>query len=90
MENFYKSVSGQRQKPESYRIHIYGLRASVECERGANIQPAEIESQIRIFFLFGSVYVALTASNHYFFEKNYPSKTAWLSHISRFSKIVFK
>ena len=46
MENFYKSVSGQREKPESYRIHIYGLRASVECERGANIQPAEIESQI--------------------------------------------
>ena len=40
MENFYKSVSGQRQKPESYRIHIYGLRASVECERGANIQTA--------------------------------------------------
>ena len=33
MEIFYKSVSGQRQKPESYRIHIYGLRASVECER---------------------------------------------------------
>ena len=46
MEIFYKSVSGQRQKQESYRIHIYGLRASVECERGANIQPAEIESQI--------------------------------------------
>ena len=46
MEIFCKSVSSQRQKPESYRIHIYGLRASVECERGANIQPAEIESQI--------------------------------------------
>ena len=46
MEIFYKSVSSQRQKPESYRIHIYGLRASVECERGANIQPAVIESQI--------------------------------------------
>lgn len=46
MEIFCKSVSSQRQKSESYRIHIYGLRASVECERGANIQLAEIESQI--------------------------------------------
>ena len=46
MEIFCKSVSSQRQKPESYRIHIYGLRASVECKRGANIQLAEIESQI--------------------------------------------
>ena len=33
MEIFCKSVSSQRQKPESYRIHIYGLRASVECEQ---------------------------------------------------------
>ena len=46
MEIFCKSVSSQRQKTESYRIHIYGLIASVECERGANIQHAAIESQI--------------------------------------------
>ena len=49
MEIFCKPVSSQRQKPESYRIHIYGLRASVEYERGANIQPTAIGSQITIF-----------------------------------------
>ena len=46
MEIFCKPVSSQRQKPESYRIHIYGLRASVEYERGANIQATAIGSQI--------------------------------------------
>ena len=59
MEIFCKSVSSQRQKPESYRIHIYGLRASVECERLSEHSTHRDESHIYgVYSILGFVYLS--------------------------------